>query len=353
MAKISENTLAEQLRTQRRTVDFDTFDFALRQILAMLEEGAIDVAPAYQRKFRWDDVRCSQLIESIYLGIPVPSLFMATNANSTWDLVDGLQRISSVVKFLGNGKLRAKLGLKNGPLRLTGLEKLKDFNGMAFEDLPRALQIQLELRPLKIITLSDKSDTVVRYDLFERLNRGGITLTDQEIRDCVYRGPVSVFLDEMSNDPNFTKLVRLTPKQERDGTRKECVLRFFAFFHNYKSFVHNVESFLTDYMKSASASFDASKGRALFQSTFQELARVLPNGIRRLSVRRKITPINLFEGVAVGGALAIQKSGKLKAKNPYRWLESKELKEFTSQATNSPKAVTGRIEFCRDKFLTA
>jgi hypothetical protein len=86
-------TLVEQLKDQRRTVDFDTFDIIVQQLLTMLRDGAIDIAPVYQRQFRWDEVRCSQLIESFFLGIPVPSLFMASNPDATWELVDGVQRI--------------------------------------------------------------------------------------------------------------------------------------------------------------------------------------------------------------------------------------------------------------------
>jgi uncharacterized protein with ParB-like and HNH nuclease domain len=71
----------------------------------MLKSGVIDIAPVYQRQFRWDDHRCSQLIESIFLGIPIPSLFMATNRDGSWELVDGVQRLSSIVKFAGDSEL--------------------------------------------------------------------------------------------------------------------------------------------------------------------------------------------------------------------------------------------------------
>lgn len=97
-----------QLRSQRRTVDFDTFDIHMQQLLSMVKSGQIKISPAYQRKFRWDDKRCSQLIESIMLGIPVPSLFMATDADSTWEVVDGVQRLSAIVKFAGDEDLRRK-----------------------------------------------------------------------------------------------------------------------------------------------------------------------------------------------------------------------------------------------------
>jgi hypothetical protein len=108
--------LTEQMGAQRRTVDFDTFDIQLQQILTMLEQEQISIAPAYQRQFRWDAARCSQLIESLILGIPIPNLFMATNNDNTWEVVDGLQRLCAIVKFAGSPKLRAKLNL-NGELK--------------------------------------------------------------------------------------------------------------------------------------------------------------------------------------------------------------------------------------------
>lgn len=225
---------SDQLQKQRRQVDFDTFDILVQQLLNMVETKAIDVAPAYQRQFRWDDERCSELIESFLLGIPVPSLFMAANRDGTWELVDGVQRLCTLVCFAGTEEAREIIGKNRSALRLTGLEKLTEFNGFTFAELPQSLQLQFGLRPVKVVTLSDKSDRKVRFDLFERLNTGGVELTAQEIRDCVYRGKFSKFLERMANVPEFRNVVRLTPKQNEDGTREECVLRFFAFLNNYK-----------------------------------------------------------------------------------------------------------------------
>lgn len=184
--------LAEQLQTERRTVDFDTFDIRIQQLLAMLQSKSIDIAPAYQREFRWDLTRCSQLVESFLLGIPVPSLFMATNADGTWELVDGVQRLCSIVTFAGPAELRERLKIGE-PLRPCELQKLTTFNDFTFHELPATIQLQFQLRPAKVVTLSDKSDMKVRFDLFERLNTGGVALTHQEIRGCVYGGNSTPF----------------------------------------------------------------------------------------------------------------------------------------------------------------
>ncbi len=315
----------------------------------MLDGKQIAVAPAYQRKFRWDPERSSKLIESLMLGVPVPSVFMATNEDNTWEVVDGVQRIHTIVNFAGTADTRATLAIKE-PLRLTGLTKIPAFNGFTFEDLPAGLQRHFTTRPIKVITLSDKSDLVVRYDLFERLNTGGIILSPQEIRDCIYRGDFADWIEERTKHPGFRATVRLTPLQSEDATAEECVLRFFAFRDRYKEFDHSVKDFLNDYMKESSESFDYVGNELVWDRTFSELARVLPHGITRKKTRN-VTPLNLFEGIAVGASFALDKRPTLDGSEVEVWLLSKELRTFTTGATNSRPAIKGRIEFCRDRFL--
>ena len=341
--------LSQQLGIQRRTVDFDTFDIQLQELLRMLAEGQISVAPAYQRQFRWDASRCSDLIESLMLGIPVPNLFMATNDDNTWETVDGVQRLSSIVKFAGSDELRTTLGLSPA-LVLQGLKKLSSFNGLKFDKLPTSLQRHVKTRPLRVVTLNDKSDTVIRFDLFERLNTGGISLTNQEIRDCVFQGEFAELLDELAQTKAFRTVVKLPVRKRADGTLEECVLRFFAYLDRYADFDHSVQEFLTDYMKNASRSFDYRARELEFRRVFSELAAIFPEGLRRPG-RKGTTPLNLYEGVAVGAALALNATDRLVTDGLEAWIDSDELRGFTTGATNSRHAVTGRIEFCRDRFL--
>jgi hypothetical protein len=331
-------------------VDFDTYDIHVQQLMQMVKGKQIKVSPAYQRQFRWDDKRCSQFIESMMLGIPVPSLFMATNADSTWEVVDGVQRLSTLVKFCGDVETRERYGL-NGPLVLTELKKLTSYNGLAFDALPENLRLHFWTRPAKVITLNDKSDLVVRYDLFERLNTGGVVLTPQEIRDCVFQGSFASQLETWARDPNFRAVLKLTTAQQKDATGEECVLRFFAFLSGYKKFEHSVIDFLNDYMEKASKDFNYTDGTAIFLKTFKELARVFPHGIRRPGKRTGTTSLILFEGIAVGAALALQKTNRLNATGSHVWMGSAELRKFTTGATNDRTAVAGRVEFCRDRFL--
>ena len=274
---------------------------------------------------------------------------MATNRDGTWELVDGVQRISTLVQFAGSEEARKQLEIDE-PLTITEVRKLSSLNELSFDQLPDSLKLHFNTRPIKIITLSDKSDTIVRFDLFERLNKGGVSLTNQEIRSCVYRGRFAHFIDELSDNTDFRKVVCLRNSQEDDGTREECVLRFFSFLHRYKHFDHSVVDFLNDYMEISSKSFQYRAGRSLFNRTFRELSSVLPNGIVRGNGRR-ITPINLFEAVSVGAALALRQQSTLRDDSVQDWIDSTRLRKLTTGATNSRRMVVGRIEYCRDWFL--
>ena len=341
--------LTDQLATQRRTVDFDTFDIQLQELLSMLREGQISVAPSYQRKFRWNDERCSQLIESLMLGIPIPNLFMATNDDFTWEAVDGVQRLSAIVKFAGDEELRSQFGLGE-KLVLKGLKKLSNFNNLTYGTFPATIQQHMKTRPLRVVTLNDKSDKVIRFDLFERLNTGGVLLSNQEIRDCVYQGKFADKLDELAKTDDFQKVVKLSKGNRNDGTLEECVLRYFAYLDRYNKFEHSVEEFLTDYMKDASNRFDYITKEKEFRTVFQKLAQTFSEGIRRPG-RKGLTPLNLYEAIAVGASLALKERSQLVTTDISTWMNSDELRRFTTGATNSLRAVKGRIEFCRDRFL--
>lgn len=342
--------LLAQLMEQKMKVDFNSYDLSVKELISMVNDGLIDIAPDYQRQFRWDEERQSSLIESLFLGIPVPSLFMATNPDGTWELIDGVQRVSTVLCFAGTDEDRMRISKKGPkPLKLTGLKKLTLFNDKTFGDLPLDIQTKFRLTSIKITTLSDKSDKAVRFDLFERLNRGGVTLSDQEIRACVYRGRFNDFIQELALDENFRNCVHLSSTQEVDGTRDELVLRFFAYLYDIDSFSHSVRDFLSDYMSKASKNkkFNYSKNERLFKEVFKILNTALPNGI---SKGRRNTPLNLYEAVAIGAAKAYINKGIIHTDGIQDWITDPELIRFTTGATNSKPQLVGRIEYCQRKF---
>ena len=339
--------LYSELMNQKRKVDFNTYDFSIKELISLVTvDKVIDIAPEYQRHFRWDDVRQSSLIESFFLGLPIPSLFMATNGSEgNWELIDGVQRVSTIIHFAGSTEDQKIIG-KNEPLQLQGLTKLTGFNGLTFDKMPIQLQLAFIMAIIKVISLTDKSDHDVRFDLFERLNRGGVTLSDQEIRSCVYRGQFNDFIKRMVTDPNFLGCLKLSVSQNDDGTKEELILRFFAYLNNYKKFTHSVVDFLNDYMEHASKQFDYRKEEEVFHSVFESLYKAFPNGIKK----RGATPIILFEAITVGAALAYKHLGKINTIGISEWINDAKLTSMTTGGTNSAPKVTSRIEFCQKKF---
>ena len=337
----------EQLDKERRKVDFDTFDISVKELASMAEQGIINIAPAYQRQFRWPIINQSKFIESVFLGIPVPSLFMAANKDGSWELIDGVQRLSTLIHFSGTESQLDKFGFESS-LKLDGMDVLTEFNGLRCGDLPATLRLKFSLRPLKVTTLSDKSDLKVRFDLFERLNTGGIKLTDQEIRACVFRGRFNDFLAEMAENEDFLAVVNLSSRKGNDGTYSEFVLRFFAYLYNREEFDHSVVGFLNDFMSAASLKFNYKKNKKLFEDTFLALRTELPQGIKRGS--RNLTPVNLYEAVAVGAAQAIDEGYDIAGSNVRVWMNDAGLTALTSEASNSRTRVLSRVSYCYLRF---
>jgi len=337
--------IQEQLDKNRRSVSFDSYDITVRQLYDMVVEDAIDVAPDYQRHFIWDEVRQSHLIESIFLGIPVPSLFMATNKDSTWEVIDGLQRLTTIVNFIGDGETIKKINKNGKKLKIEGLEKLDTLNGLIFEDLSKSLQLAFTTRPIRITVLNDRSDFNLRYDLFERLNTGGVILHPQEIRNCIYIGEFNDFLKECVENENFKAVVKLTKKAEKTGNLEELVLKFFAYFEHRNKFTHSVKGFLNEYMEEKTMHFKNKKElQNIFEKTFECLNQNLPDGIVRGN-RKNITPIVLYEAISVGTANAIRKNTNINKKHLISMLNNEKLKMLTTGATNSKNKLIQRINF--------
>lgn len=344
---MSKKNLYEQLLDQKKRVDFNSYDFSIKELISLVAtDKVLNIAPDYQRQFRWDQKRQSSLVESIFLGLPIPSLFMATNGSEgNWELIDGVQRISTIIHFAGTDEQQDVIGCKD-KLTLVGLKKISEFNGLTFDDMPLQVQLAFKMAVIKVISLTDKSDKSVRFDLFERLNRGGVTLTDQEIRSCVYRGEFNDFIKELSKDPDFISCIKLTKLQQSDGTKEEMVLRFFAYLNNYQNFEHSVVDFLNDYMEKADKRFDYGRGKEVFNAVFTSLAAAFPSGI----VKHGITPQNLFEGLAVGAAFAYINKGTINTDGVAEWIKDSGLAKFTTGATNSRPKVEGRIKYCQERF---
>jgi hypothetical protein len=255
-----------------------------------------------------------------------------------------LERHCTLLHFVGDPEQLNLVGRK-AALKLKDLTKLTNLNGQTFALLPTSVQLQFLLRPLKVTTLNDRSDLNVRYELFERLNTGGVKLHPQEIRNCIFRGPLRGQLKTLASETHFRKVVIMRTNEQAQALYEECVLRFFAFLERYQMFGHLVTRFLTDFSKDRNDKGIEPANVKLFHQTMKFIASELPQGIVRSMTS---TPLNLYEAISVGTALCFLSGNAPKTGELAKLLRDPKLNRFTSGGTNSRPMVVGRIEYVRD-----
>ncbi len=210
----------------------------------------MDLSPFYQRRLRWDKQKQSQLIESFLINIPVPPIILYEREYNSYEVMDGQQRITAIKDFY------------NKNLELTGLELWPELNGRKYHELPDKIKAGIDRRAISSIVLITESTQnpeeafFLKQVTFERLNTGGVSLSKQEIRNCIYSGKFNSLLFELASNEIFAKAWDI-PIQEPDKLRNnnlykkmedvELILRFFAFRH-YDEFRGGIEGFLNLYM---------------------------------------------------------------------------------------------------------
>jgi hypothetical protein len=339
--QVDRSDLQAQLDENRQRVDVDHYDITISELVRMAANSELLIAPVYQRHFRWKANEESRLIESLFLGLPVPAIYVATNEDATWEVVDGLQRLSSVMHFIGEPREVLALTGKGEPLQLEGLEELSSFNESTFEDLPGPIRLAFTRRPLRVTALSDKSDYQARFDLFERLNRGGVTLTAQEVRASIFQGPFNDLLRELAEERDFSTLLKLQRGAQHDGTKEEQVLKFFAYLNDRDRFKGAVTKFLNDYMAGPALDLEIDESRALFLKTTQALIEISGGDpFLRSNVTR--TPLNQFEAVMVAAGQLLS-SGRQPVNPGSNWTDDAELVRSSTRGTNTPAMLRARI----------
>lgn len=183
-----------------------------------LEQHEIDLAPDFQRAAGiWKDRAQSQLIESLLIRIPLPAFYIDGSDEDLLVVVDGIQRLTAIKRFV-----------LDGDLRLHGLEYLVDLEGKLFKELPRPLQRRIEETMLTVYLIDKGTPEEAKLNIFKRLNTGGEPLTGQEIRHAMNPGPARAFLRQLAESQEFVEATE-GKFDDRRMTDRECVLRFCAF----------------------------------------------------------------------------------------------------------------------------
>jgi len=241
-----ESTLMEPFDPEKISIEQRVV--AMETVIRRLKQGLINLSPAYQRNEVWDDTRRSRLIESLMLKIPLPMFYVAASDNGSWEVVDGLQRLSTIKKFIIE-KSQNRLVLKN--LEFLG-DKFDKHDYTALEgqaDYPKYLNNLLETE-LRFTVINPSTPEAVKRNIFKRINTGGMPLTLQEIRNALYQGKSTELLFQLANSPEFLNTIKTKVNDTRMAAR-ELTLRFIAFnlfsYNVYPSFT--LDTWLTSSMQ--------------------------------------------------------------------------------------------------------
>ena len=241
--------LESQVTKLRNSLTTDRMDMSFGEIMSMYEQGEIIISPEFQRLFRWTIEQKTKFIESILLGIPIPPIFVAEDSDGRWELVDGLQRISTVLSFFGLLKTDKpeinKWSLISGDL----LDALDGFN---IDNLPNKYRLNIKRSVCRIEIIKWDSQWDMRYELFSRLNTGGAALTDQEIRNCIFRSGLKnlyEFIDKAVNDEMFVNLTALTDRQKLELYDQELIVRYVCLVDDWEMVNASISMYMTNYLK--------------------------------------------------------------------------------------------------------
>lgn len=257
-----------------------SLDFSFNELADMHASGELIIDPEFQRMFRWNEGAQSRFIESLLLELPIPPIFLIEREDRIYELIDGLQRLSSYLHFTSR---LAPEGEILPPLELSDCDIVAKLNGYTYESLPRPLKIKLRRSYVRAEILRKESDPRLRYYMFKRLNTGGEILSQQEIRNATIKllsNEFNSFIIDLSQNEDFVTCTSIISTDARNRKfDQELVLRFFALKNDFSSYVHDVSEFLTDYMEKVSdpkdpTEFSFDVERTTFVKTFLILRKI-------------------------------------------------------------------------------
>lgn len=316
--------LQDEIDQRRREIRTDGYAMSIGEWISLYENGELDIHPEFQRFYRWSETQKTNLIESILLGIPIPPIFVSQRKDGVWDVVDGLQRLSTIFQLLGI--LKDEKGKLVAPLTLQATKYLPSLEGMRWHDpksqrktLPSDAQLSLKRSKIAVSIILKESDENAKYDLFQRLNTGGSELSPQEVRNCLLvmlNKKMYEWLHQLSQYEPFIEVSALSDRPLEEAYDIELILRFMV-LHNLPETeidgVGDVGVFLTERMTMLAndKKFPYKANEKVFKDTFDILLATVGDGaFKRFNTQKKKHEggflLSQFEVVALGVAFNLR-----------------------------------------------
>lgn len=289
-------SLENEIIERRNEIRTDDLSMSIGEWQSLYENDEIDIHPEFQRFYRWSPIQKSNFIESILLGIPIPPIFVSQRKDGVWDIVDGLQRLSTLYEFFGI--LKDENGDTKAPLTLEKAKYLPSLEGKKWNDLDdlensftQEHRLLVKRSKLSVSIILRESDEMAKFELFQRLNTGGSGLTPQEVRNCILvmiNKEDFLWLKNLTEYQNFQDAISLSDKNNNEQYDMELALRYLIFstlaledFDRSK----DVGEFITEEMvKLFSREINKNNFELRFKETFDHIiASVGENAFRRVT----------------------------------------------------------------------
>ena len=268
--------LMEELDKERKNIKTDSYDMSIGELISLYQAGDMKLNPAYQRLYRWDKDHKVRFIESILIGIPIPEIFVAQKKDGKWDIVDGVQRISTLLQLVGELP-------DHDPLVLEATKYLPSLEGMTWETMPADAKRLLKRARIGVNIILTDNSIESQYELVQRLNTGGVSLESQEIRNCLIIMLNENYynkINELKNYENFKKCLTITEDKYKVEYHMELIVRYLVAKRNKVKYEdYNVSSekladFLDHeiYLLISDSDFNIDEEIELFKKTFDLLA---------------------------------------------------------------------------------
>jgi len=276
MTQIQEKLVVE-IGNKKTLFKTENYSMSIGELANLYTTNEIIINPAFQRLFRWSEGQKVKLIESVILGIPIPPLFVYQNRDGIWELVDGLQRASTILQFMGILKDNEKLVLK-------GTKYLPSFEGFVWNtdpinqnELPDILKLNFKRSKLQFIIIQSDSDPNAKFEVFQRLNTGGSNASNQEIRNSVLimiKPAAHEWFERMSDLPEFLNTISISERLINEEYNSELLLRVIALL----KFPYDSKKDLGDYLDNINDQIATTD-----HLNFEEIEQVLIKTFRMLN----------------------------------------------------------------------
>jgi hypothetical protein len=286
MKEGGQMSLDQEIAIARKEIVADGYDMSVGEIINLYRDKEIVINPSFQRLFRWTETQRTRFIESLLLGIPIPPIFVVQGEKGEWELIDGLQRLSTVLEFAGllRGENNALVPASSlgGTAFLPSLagKRWEPSNDQTEDGIGKEQQLQIKRARLRVEILKKESDSKAKFELFQRLNSGGANLTPQEVRNSVavmLNPSLFDWLVQRSDDANFKLTTAQTETALEQQAGLELALRFVAFRNvPYKSGL-DVHEYLDQALElmAADVTFPREAEEEVFTKTFRWLGEAL------------------------------------------------------------------------------